>query len=516
MRIYIPGTKHLGRHKMDEAKKHTRASLVLFVFLTLCICTEASSSGEVCKADANHKIKICFQPAQFLRCKRHIRAPFFADFFDWTHHHFYTVNIYKGERKRENLRSSFTSPIQLAPRQLPKDLHDLPIDRENDYASNGDYIVDIEVEDSDSHVKHTESQIVPVHYGRHVRAVLVGVSNYKNGASKPTPELPITNLNFAAADATAFRDFLSEFFPQSEEEVFTARLLTEADATAGNIKTELQNARKPDEACEGDLFIFYFSGHTFASTDSSIRWLGTWDIDPKPDELAVNGFRYDDLFDSYLASNYIKADKIIIFDSCFSGLKSTVPTEEGATKAEVIQGEITSSDEGKLEVVDITGRLRRDVSPLRPGSAEKEQAMQYVLKLGPSAALFTATNIDRPAQEGIVTKVPEDGRSFFFLDERGKDQNSKGHGLFTYALFVSLEKQMPAELHHSDFAGDGLASTYASAAEGCELNFTAAYIKALGFIDQMHKVRNRPVQQPDTWASQDPGPIRCAKRNQYY
>jgi hypothetical protein len=468
-----------------------------------------------CKADADHPVRVCFTDVQFLRCVRQIRPVFYIDLYYSDHRYLYTVNIYKGEPKRANLKNSFFSsvPQEVLGHRPPKGPHDFSIANPGETDIDGEYTVEVVAQyaDDDS-VKGTASITKSIEYKRHVRAVIVGVSKYKKGKDdddkdKSTLEFPIANLNFAASDATAFRDFLAEFFPENSHDQFSSTLLQDAEATKQRLQHELEVVRQEDAACEGDLFIFYFSGHTFASSVSATRWLGTWDVDPNPATLVEDGFSYDELFNSYLSNKVIKADKILLFDSCFSGFTRS-QDDDGSLGT--TSGGITEADQGKLEVVDVNGQLRRDILPQQPDDREQNDIMDEWQRLGPSVAVLAATNIDRQAQEGMVATQPPSGRSYPFIFSDEQRITGKGHGLFTYALFVGLEKQMAAAHQHSDFAGDGQADHYWIPGE-CQLNLKQAMEAAQSVVEDIQKSRNKPLQELFYWRKQDPKTIHCPK-----
>jgi|SRR5215469_5769103 len=487
-------------------------SKLIFVLAALVVLT-TSACGDSCKADSAHPLRVCFKSAAFLRCRRQIRTVFYVDFEDWNHKYLYTISIYKGDPQRINLKAQFTSTEPQPINHLaPEDLHDLSIARSGETEVNGDYTIEVEaVYADDPKFKITErTTLSNVVYQRHVRAVIVGVSKYQRGSDKPISPSQITNLSFAATDATAVRDFLAEFFPEDSRDVFTSRLLLDEQATKQGIEQELDDAGQSDAACEGDLFIFYFSGHTFAATDSSTRWIGTWDVDPDPKNMVVAGLSYDDLFNVYLSGKKIKADKIIIFDSCFSGLKRA-PSEQSPRLPSTTPG---VPDQGRLEVVDIEGKLRRDILPQLPDDNEQNDTLDELKRLGPSVAVFSATNIDRQAQEGIVLSkdLPNlPGRHFVFPDELAITPTSTGHGLFTYALFAALEMQMSPTHQHPDFAGDGLAKGRWHVGE-CQLDLSKAFKDAEGILEDIQSKRQRPLQEFEYWAKQDPEKIHCRRQ----
>lgn len=84
-----------------------------------------------------------------------------------------------------------------------------------------------------------------------VVAVVVGVEHYQPRTDK------ITGTPFAIADATEFRDALSEIYGDSLEET----LLTDSLATLSSLEYELNRAIA--SLTKEDLLIFYFAGHGF-------------------------------------------------------------------------------------------------------------------------------------------------------------------------------------------------------------------------------------------------------------
>jgi uncharacterized caspase-like protein len=489
---------------------NTSAFFVLVALLFL----PWQASAEYCKADVDHPVRVCFTGVEFNRCKRAIIPHFYIDLYDWNRRYLYTVNIYKGAPRSSNLKPYSSTEPQKRTGLPPKDLLPFVIAKAGETAINGVYTVEVEAEYEDDHkINGTESKTIAIEYKPRVRAVIVGVSKYDKGKDdKPTSDLPITddkpitNLYFAASDAIAFRDLLVDFFPKDSPIDFTPILLVDRDATKDRLRHELTESRG-EAACDGDLFIFYFSGHTFASIENATRWLGTVDVDPDPIKIVKDGLSYDELFRIYLSDTVIKADKLLFFDSCFSGL--TVSQDDASFPS--TSSEITEADQGKMEVVDMTGQLRRDMLPQQPNAQEQREMVDELVQLGSSASVFAATNIDRQAQEGVVVTQSSTGRNFMFPDESKPSPTSTGHGLFTYALFVALEKQMAAAHRHPDFAADGLADHYWSTGK-CQLNFKRAMEDATRFVEDIQQTRNKPVQELFYWKPlKDPKAIHCPK-----
>lgn len=84
-----------------------------------------------------------------------------------------------------------------------------------------------------------------------VVAVIVGVENYQEQNSK------INGVQFAIADATAFRDTLASIYGEKLCDI----VLTDSSATLSRVKYDLNRAIA--SLTKHDLFIFYFAGHGF-------------------------------------------------------------------------------------------------------------------------------------------------------------------------------------------------------------------------------------------------------------
>ncbi|MEZ4919187.1 MAG: caspase family protein [Saprospiraceae bacterium] len=93
-------------------------------------------------------------------------------------------------------------------------------------------------------------QIKPMAKKGRTRAVVVGVSQYKNDR--------IPDLQYADKDAEAFAEYLRSAQGGGVSEA-DLRVLTNENATCGNLGAELSWLL--DESKEGDLAIIYFSGH---------------------------------------------------------------------------------------------------------------------------------------------------------------------------------------------------------------------------------------------------------------
>jgi uncharacterized caspase-like protein len=200
-------------------------------------------------------------------------------------------------------------------------------------------------------------------------AVVIGVSKYKNGGAG------ITNLRYAARDASSFVEFLKSpaggSFPAEN-----IRALYDEDATSQNMRSALMTfLTKPRPQ---DLVVIYFAGHGAADPNDS-RNLYLLSSDTDPNDMGGTAFRmveFQEVFD-----RVIKARQVITFvDACHS--------------------------------YGITGE--------RAGSKQNNLVNQYLERFGATAdrAVITASNVSELSQEG-----PEWGG---------------GHGVFTYYLLEGL------------------------------------------------------------------------------
>ncbi len=162
------------------------------------------------------------------------------------------------------------------------------------------------------------------------RALLVGISQYSHSELTTFPECRkenIDNLPGTVADITNMKQLLMSRFHFLESEI---TVLSERDATRQNI---LQNFKEQliDPAKEGDICLFYFSGHGSQITNSLSNQSN------KQDETLVPYDWYTgnrDLRDKELKRlfNLVldkKAYLTVIVDACHSGSIARGPIEKG-------------------------------------------------------------------------------------------------------------------------------------------------------------------------------------------
>ncbi|MCF7875905.1 PKD domain-containing protein [Candidatus Bipolaricaulota bacterium] len=214
-------------------------------------------------------------------------------------------------------------------------------------------------------------------------ALVVGISEYKYEDRYPKLE-----LNYAARDARAFRDFLVDEskggFPEDN-----VTLLTNEDATRDRFDESLRNLVTSTD--EDDLVVIYYSGHGAPGPDydededGQDEYYITYDTNPKSKETIFNtGYRDDDFADRVgsLSSNQVA----VFLDSCYSG---------GATKS-------------------IKGFSVKDMDTPSPGSVFQD----FNFGESDGSVLFAASKEDQTSYEG-----------------EGEDIE---HGLFTHFLLKGL------------------------------------------------------------------------------
>jgi uncharacterized caspase-like protein len=139
-------------------------------------------------------------------------------------------------------------------------------------------------------------------------AVVIGINQYQNKR----------NLKYAVNDATAFKNYLTEYIGVLEKNLF---FLTDQNATRGNIQSLLGTKLRRKASKEDTVFIFY-AGHGAAETDPANP-----DGDGFEKYLLPYDAKLDDLYSTAIAMREIKnifqrirSDRLIfIADTCFSG-----------------------------------------------------------------------------------------------------------------------------------------------------------------------------------------------------
>ncbi|MBK9109575.1 MAG: caspase family protein [Saprospiraceae bacterium] len=143
-----------------------------------------------------------------------------------------------------------------------------------------------------------------------IYALVVGISDYQNPA--------ITDLKYADRDAQAFADYLLD--PNGVGvDTQNLELLLNEKASAGNVIMSMYPLL--DQIKEGDLFIFYFSGHGDLETKtiSQPGFLLCWDAPPA---VYMSGGTFGLIYLQEIISTLStqnKAKVLMITDACRSG-----------------------------------------------------------------------------------------------------------------------------------------------------------------------------------------------------
>ncbi len=141
-------------------------------------------------------------------------------------------------------------------------------------------------------------------------ALVVGISDYQNPA--------IPDLKFADRDARAFSEYLKD--PNGGGlDAKNVQVLLNDKATAGNVIAAFYGML--DQVAEGDLFIFYFSGHGDLETKTMNQpgFLLCWDAPPS---VYMSGGTFGLIYLQELISTLSVANKakvLMITDACRSG-----------------------------------------------------------------------------------------------------------------------------------------------------------------------------------------------------
>jgi len=138
-------------------------------------------------------------------------------------------------------------------------------------------------------------------------AVVVGISRYAHSGSR------FANLQYAAADAALFREFLAG--PESggfaRDHVLC---LLDEKATLQNLKRALFEFLA--QAHKDDLVVIFFSGHGLPEPRSAQLFLLCHDSDPE--HLASTAFPMYDV--QTALSRFIKAERVLVYaDACHAG-----------------------------------------------------------------------------------------------------------------------------------------------------------------------------------------------------
>jgi hypothetical protein len=465
--------------------------LLLGVSLLASTCAARGQEPTECSADVDHPIKVCLKAPGLIfdRCSKALKLDFFVDLLDIDSSYQYEVHIFKVQDGGNRVE---VQQYKATEWQKPSRLHlpppDLPAFRIASQRKNeidGEYSAEVKVwlkqtDQADPAPVSEGSTSLSVDFHRHIRAIVMGVSKYKYGShAEKIEDRLIVDLNYASHDAEQFFQLLNEVFPGNDEE-FSIALLQDATAKKDDLVTAL-NGLSPDNVCAGDLVIFYFSGHTLIHPGLRARYVGTSDFDPR---RPFDGYSYMQLIQALEATN---AEKLIILDSCYSGLTETAGASEHDATA---KGSAAVSASGsKLQVISDFGQVVQNSNIAMDADAVQAVKGEIALLSYPdeSIALYSAAGSNVPALEVPISQTPlsDDGRHVLLPGEQTNLALSTGHGLFTYFLLRALEAQMSKSHLHSDFAEDGDASKIWSNHPSCNLDFGAAYAEARVAINRL-------------------------------
>jgi hypothetical protein len=455
-----------------------------------------------CASNLSHPIKVCFQEpgVVFDRCTKELKLDFYVELLNVGDRYKYQVVVSKTSasgQKAELLRFEAREWLNSSTLHVPPlDLPSFRLDGKNKSNLDGQYFADVTAwtESRDPSIpsdKDADGAVTPVDFQRKVHAIVIGVSNYTYGShAAAVQDRLIFDLNYAAHDAEQFLAFLEEVFPREGED-FEKVLLLNSNATKNDLLIAFRQLT-PENACEGDLVILYFSGHTFIHPGIRERFIGTSDYNPR---RPSDGYSYMQLLQTLQST---KAEKLIVFDSCYSGLVEAArdPTDAGTP----IEGGSAVAFTGKLQVVMDFGRIAQN-SDIGDES-DAAQAVNGELALLDFAteriALYSAAGSNVQALEVPISQSPlsDDGRHVLLPGEKTNKTLTGGHGLFTYYFLRGLEKQLSKDHKHSDFAEDGEATELWSTKPLCKFDFGAAYSDARTAIYNIGRHSGMTLQVP--------------------
>ena len=139
-------------------------------------------------------------------------------------------------------------------------------------------------------------------------AVVIGIDRYRDPS--------ITELQYAAADANAFYEFL---ITRGGVKLSNARLLLNKDATQVNIRRALGDFLK-QKALKDDEVIIYYAGHGTTDPEPTAegglaKYLVPWDADPT--SLFATGIPMEEI--DHIFARLAARKILLIQDTCFSG-----------------------------------------------------------------------------------------------------------------------------------------------------------------------------------------------------
>lgn len=165
-------------------------------------------------------------------------------------------------------------------------------------------------------------------------AVIIGISKFAN---------PSYNLQFAAKDASDFRDYLVNSGNFKADHILT---LLDQQATRANIMRAFGSKWLPNLVEPGDIAVVYISTHgTPAAQDSGGRnYIVAYDTDAN--DLYASGVDMDELARRI---KEIKTDRaVIILDTCYSG--ASIPGSRGLARVDSFDAKKLDCGRGHLVI----------------------------------------------------------------------------------------------------------------------------------------------------------------------
>ena len=171
-----------------------------------------------------------------------------------------------------------------------------------------------------------ESNEIPKPQGIQVYMLVIGINEYKN---------PKYNLNYAVADATSFKEKLSQGMQEISSAV-NATTIFNSNANKTEILSNFQNII--DKANPQDIFIFYYAGHGVMTQDDSKEfYIVPFDVTQlygADDGLRAKGFSANELKE--LAAKIPAQKQLYILDACQSAGALDVVSVRGAAEEKAI------------------------------------------------------------------------------------------------------------------------------------------------------------------------------------
>jgi hypothetical protein len=477
-----------------------------FLFSLLCFGTQiVHAQVESCRASDGRPVAVCFEdkPITLDRCTKKL-IPHFQILRSNDEPYYFTYRLMVIDDAGKGLYADDAPVDEFKKQENPYSVHlndplkTRPTSMKYDYLGPASYHLEIT-----AYVKGTqpitETAIAYLSDVRRVRAVIVGISTYKNSADTQS-DSQITNLKHADNDARAFALFATQAFPGLQMDVLTSD--QDPLPTKENIMKALKDARDDKQFCsQDDLFIFYFSGHGILANESTgVRhYISTQNLDSS--NVSDTAVRLKELVQT-IVEDLGAGNKLMILDSCFSGTVRTLPSTGASSKLskKLIVGGNRSS--GKIAFVD-QGKFV-PAFDMSTGDDEDIDAVATEISWndrhrGDSSVLYlSAAASDHEAEEGVVGVA--NGQLEFKKSNQETDVDmQKGHGLYTYSLILELEGQV-YRFHDVLGLDEAIQNK-----ESCKISFFDAHdeVNHLLFV-----LRNKPggenTQRPDYKRTETP------------